>query len=301
VQYAVELGPYAAHADPRALGRLAREAEDAGWDGFFIWDALYHDAYDLPKPDPWIALAAVAMSTERIRLGPMVTPLPRRRPWKVARETVTLDHLSQGRLILGVGIGDPSDREFGWFGEETDYKVRARMLDEALDILVGLWSGRPFSYNGQHYHLHEVTFLPTPLQAPRIPIWVGGWWPNKPPLRRAARWDGVHPGKLTGPMSPQEVRDMIAYINAHRTVQGPFDVAIAGRTPGDDPAQGAQIVAPMAEAGATWWIEGLGPESTHIPTPDEVWPIDEIERRIRQGPPKAGTGGLSTPAPAAPG
>jgi alkanesulfonate monooxygenase SsuD/methylene tetrahydromethanopterin reductase-like flavin-dependent oxidoreductase (luciferase family) len=286
MQYAVELGPYAAHADPRALGRLARTAEDAGWDGFFIWDAMYHDAYDLPKPDPWIALAAVAMSTERIRLGPMVTPLPRRRPWKVARETVSLDQLSGGRLILGVGIGDPPDREFGWFGEETDPKVRAQMLDEALEIIVGLWSGQPFSYAGQHYHLHEVTFQPTPVQQPRIPIWVGGWWPNKPPMRRAARWDGVHQGQLSGAFTPREVRDLRAYIATHRTASGPFDVAIAGSTPGDDPVQGAALVASFAEAGVTWWIEGIGPDSTDVPSAGDVWPIAAMERRIAQGPPR---------------
>ncbi len=288
MRYAIKLGPYADHADPRRLAALAHDAEVARWDGFFIWDAMLHDGHGLPKPDPWIALAAIAMCTERLRFGPMVTPLARRRPWKVAREAATLDHLSGGRLILGVGLGDPSDEEFGWFGEPTDYRVRARMLDESLRILDGLWSGQPFSYQGEFYTLHEMTFLPRPVQRPRIPIWCGGWWPNKPPMRRAARWDGVQPGKLSGPLTPQEVREMVAYIMAHRADAAPFDVAVPGVTPGDDPAGGAALVAPFIEAGATWWIEDCGPDSfAHAPdAQDGPWPIAAIERRIRQGPPR---------------
>ena len=133
------------------------------------------------------------------------------------------------------------------------------MLDEGLAILDGLWSGRPFGYQGEHYTLHEVTFLPPPVQRPRIPIWVGGWWPNKRPMRRAARWDGVTPGKLSGPMTPDDVRELVAYVIAHRASQEPFAVCVPGITPGDDPAAGAAHVAAFAEAGATWWIEDLRP------------------------------------------
>jgi alkanesulfonate monooxygenase SsuD/methylene tetrahydromethanopterin reductase-like flavin-dependent oxidoreductase (luciferase family) len=286
--YATNMGPYGDHADPRRLATLARDAEEAGWDAFFIWDSMGHAPLALPMPDPWIALAAVALATERLRLGPMITPLPRRRPWKVAREAATLDHLSGGRLILGVGLGDPSEEEFGWYGEETAYTGRAEMLDEGLAILDGLWSGRPFGYQGEHYTLHEVTFLPPPVQRPRIPIWVGGWWPNKRPMRRAARWDGVTPGKLSGPMTPDDVREMVAYVMAHRASQEPFAVCVPGITPGDDPAAGAAHVAAFAEAGATWWIEDCGPErfSSFRDAARPVWPAQEIEHRIRQGPPR---------------
>ena len=163
---------------PQPLARLAREAEAAGWDGFFIWDVFGGDsAAPAPVVDPWIALAAIAATTERIRFGPMVTPLPRRRPWKLAREAASLDQLSGGRLILGVGIGTPPE-EFARFGEQVDPRIRAEMLDEGLEVLTGLWSGEPFSFQGRHYRVEEATLLPRPVQQPRIPIWVGGTWPR---------------------------------------------------------------------------------------------------------------------------
>jgi alkanesulfonate monooxygenase SsuD/methylene tetrahydromethanopterin reductase-like flavin-dependent oxidoreductase (luciferase family) len=168
--------------DAQTLARLALEAEMAGWDGVFVWDCLSGNPENEPEKqaiyDPWIALAAIAMSTRRVRLGTMVTPLSRRRPWKVARETVTLDHLCQGRLILPVGLGSTIDAGFSKVGEEMDRKIRAEMLDEGLAILAGLWSGQPFSYIGQHYQVQEMTFLPPPVQQPRIPIWVVGAWPR---------------------------------------------------------------------------------------------------------------------------
>src|SRR5919205_126195 len=170
MRYAINLG---AVADPQTLGEMARLAEDAGWDGIFLEDYIvYQGRQDIPTYDPWVALAAMAVRTERIRLGTEVMPLARRRPWKVARECVTLDHLSNGRLILGVGLGDSGDINFTHFGEETDARRRAKMLDEALDVLVGLWSGEAFSFEGEYYHLREVKLLPTPIQKPRIPIWV---------------------------------------------------------------------------------------------------------------------------------
>ncbi|MGH2600141.1 MAG: LLM class flavin-dependent oxidoreductase, partial [Dehalococcoidia bacterium] len=178
--------------DARTLAELAVVAEESGWDGVFLEDYIvYQSRQDIPTYDPWVALAAMALRTQRIRLGTMVTPLARRRPWKLAREAVTLDHLSGGRLTLCVGAGDSADVSFTHLGEAADIKQRATMLDEGLEVLAGLWSGEPFSYVGQHYQVREVRFLPRPLQQPRIPIWVGGGYPNRGPVRRAARWDGA--------------------------------------------------------------------------------------------------------------
>jgi alkanesulfonate monooxygenase SsuD/methylene tetrahydromethanopterin reductase-like flavin-dependent oxidoreductase (luciferase family) len=265
------------YGDPRLLAELACEAEAAGWEGFFIWDHIKWPA-QAPAADPWVALAAMAMRTERIRLGTLVTPLPRRRPWKLARETLTLDQLSGGRLILGVGSGYFMDEEFAAFGEETDAKIRAAKLDEGLDILTGLWSGEPFSYAGTQYQVKDVCFTP-PVQRPRIPIWVAGTWPLKAPFRRAARWDGVVPiGRdFEKPLTPADIRDIAAYIKEHRAGTEPFEVACGGQTSGRDAAEDATIVAPYAEAGLTWWLESRLP-----------WlnALAEVRERIRKGPPK---------------
>src|SRR5689334_13471095 len=179
---------------------MARDAEAAGWDGFFLWDHVI--LWPTPTCDPWVALAAVALATERVRIGPLVTPLPRRRITKLARETVTLDHLSNGRLVLGVGIG-LGPWEWEYLGEETDLRTRGAMLDEGLELLTKLWSGEPVMHEGRFYTCRgdkgpndptpiPTPFLPRPVQ-PRIPVWVAGTWPKKPPFRRAARWDGVVP------------------------------------------------------------------------------------------------------------
>ncbi len=194
------------------------------------------------------------MSTKYIRLGTTVTPLPRRRPWKLAREALTLDHLSNGRLILGVGLGGQKDPlNFDRFGEVTDMRQRAEMADEALDILVGLWSGEPFSYNGKHYQVKEVTFLPKPVQQPRIPIWVGGGWPGKP-IQRAVRFDGFIPYKNTDmpgqwkDIQPDEVRTIKAYLEKHRAASTPFDLAFGGRQRSADWEQDRAHIRAMAQA-----------------------------------------------------
>jgi alkanesulfonate monooxygenase SsuD/methylene tetrahydromethanopterin reductase-like flavin-dependent oxidoreductase (luciferase family) len=278
VYFGLSLPNLGVYGDPRLLADLAQEAEAAGWDGFFLWDSLLADReHPQPVVDPWVALAAVATATRRLRLGPMVTAVARRRPWKLARETVTLDHLSGGRLILGVGLGDPAEAEYGAFDEPTDPRVRAQRLDEGLAVLAGLWSGQPFSFMGEHYRVREATFLPPPTQQPRIPIWVGGWWPNKAPMRRAARWDGAFPGKLDGTLTPDEIRAIIAYIERHRPSNRPFDVVVGGTTPGDDRAAAAARTATYAEAGATWWVESFAESA---PSPDGA------RARIRQGPPR---------------
>lgn len=263
--------------NPKTLSELASDAEEAGWDGFFIWDHIILDRkWKVLFVDPWVALTAIAMKTERIRVGTLVTPLARRRPWKLARETVSIDHISNGRLILGVGLGVP--RDFEAFGEEANNKIRAEKMDEALDVLTGLWTGKPFSYSGKHYQLDEVTFLPKPVQAPRVPIWVACMWPNKRPLRRAARWDGVVPISVDWPkdLTPYDVKKIVAHMASYRTDPRPFDVCVLGTTP-SNPEKGAEIVQPYVEAGATWWSESIN---------DMQFSFEEMRERIRQGPPR---------------
>jgi alkanesulfonate monooxygenase SsuD/methylene tetrahydromethanopterin reductase-like flavin-dependent oxidoreductase (luciferase family) len=263
------------YCNARLMAELAHEAEDSGWDGFFIWDHV-GAAWPPPIADPWILLAAMGMSTNRITLGPIVTPIPRRRPSKLARETVTIDHLTDGRLVLGVGIGSDMGHEYSCFGEPTDDKLHGEMLDEGLDVLMGLWSGEEFSYQGKHYTVDGARFLPTPVQQPRIPIWVAGVWPNKKPFRRAARWDGVCPMGKDGPMTPDDFRYMLAFIREYRTSDAPFDVIHGSDTPGKDPAEDAAIMAPYAEAGVTWWCESFNWEHT----------IEQVRERVRKGPPR---------------
>ncbi|MGH7863673.1 MAG: LLM class flavin-dependent oxidoreductase [Candidatus Binataceae bacterium] len=278
MRFAIDFPQFGPYADPRLLAELAREAEDSGWDGFFIWDHV-QVGWPHPVADPWIALAAVAMATKRIRLGALVTPIFRRTPWHFARETVTLDHLSQGRLVVGVGIATDIFKELSTFAYPLDDKVRAQMLDEGLAIVTGLWSGQPFAFDGKHYHVSETTFLPTPVQAPRIPIWVAGTWPLKPPFRRAARFDGVVPmlADIEKALTPDDVRAMIKFIGAQRSSNHPFDVLIAGSTAGADRAADSAKVAAYSDAGATWWVESILPWKR---------PLDEARKRNRSGPPR---------------
>ncbi len=287
MNYGLYLPNFGIYGDARVLADLARAAEAAGWDGFFIWDHIAPEDPALPAVDPWVALTAIAMSTSRLRLGTTVTPLPRRRPWKVARETVSVDRLSGGRLILGVGIG-LGQGEWDYLGEEPDQKVRGAMLDEALDILLGLWSGEPFRYEGQHYHIEHAQFRPTPVQQPRIPVWVGGFWPNKAPFRRMARWDGMFPlFEAHGPEQILLLQEAVAFVQAQRTtagLDGPFDVVNLGVTPGDNPAESAGRVQAAAEAGVTWWLELLMPEVYGF-DPGDAAALAVIQQRIRQGPP----------------
>jgi alkanesulfonate monooxygenase SsuD/methylene tetrahydromethanopterin reductase-like flavin-dependent oxidoreductase (luciferase family) len=257
--YGVNVPAFGDFADPYVLAELAHAAEQAGWDGFCIWDHIVFDPSFHPMLDPWIGLATVALHTARVPLGTMITPLARRRPWKVVRETVTLDRLSQGRLIFSVGLGDPVQWDFGLFGEQTDAKFRAQQLDESLAIFTGLWHGEPFHYHGDHYQVQEVIFRPRSVQVPRIPIWVGGWWPNTPPLRRAARWDGVVPGKWGDGLTCDDWRELLAYIAQHRTSAGPFDAVPSGRTTGIHTQQDLDMVAAYADAGITWLIEDINP------------------------------------------
>jgi alkanesulfonate monooxygenase SsuD/methylene tetrahydromethanopterin reductase-like flavin-dependent oxidoreductase (luciferase family) len=283
MRYAVNMPNFGTCADPAVAVSLARDAEAAGWDGFFVWDHVLVDpGWEVPIADPWIILAAIASVTRRIRLGPMVTPLPRRRPIKLARETTTLDHLSHGRLTLGVGLGWPSEAEFGWFGDEVDLATRGSMLDEGLAILEGIWSGRPFEHEGPHFRVRRAAFLPRPLQEPRIPVWVAAMRPFRdPPLRRAARWDGViATSDSYDPVTPDELRDAVGRCLRHRAPDaGPFDVAVSATTPADDPARAAETVAAYGPAGLTWWHEIVSPM---------LGSVEAMRERILAGPPTAG-------------
>ncbi len=272
MRYAISVPNGGPWSDPLRLGELAHIAEEEGWDGVFIEDYLVWQGHqDVPTYDPWIALAAMALRTSRVRLGPMVTALPRRRPWKVAREAVSLDHLSNGRLILGVGLGDTSvfirDPSLTGFGEAVDARQRAGMLDEGLEVIAGLWSGKPVKYDGEYYRVDGVAFLPLPVQSPRIPIWVGGGWPLHGPSLRAARWDGSclykHPaaGSKDQDITPDDVRALKAFVERHRTASTPFDICLGGERRGSDEEAERARIGSLAEAGATWWTEYFPPET----------------------------------------
>lgn len=266
-------------AEPANFVELAGVAETAGWDGLFVWDHLvFVDGFALA--DPWVLLTAAAAATERIRLGPMVTPLPRRRPWEVARQTTTLDRLSGGRLVLGVGLGTPPETEFGWFGDVEDLAVRAEMLDESLDVIRGLWSGEPYAFSGRHYQLHEMTFRPVPVQQPRIPIWAAGTWPNPAPFRRAARCDGVFPlDDASGgmePLTPAQFAEITAFINEHREDPGaPFDVIVG--VPQPHLGVWLSSVAEEYRAAGVTWVHAI-PEMRQEP--------QAFLEAVSQGPPR---------------
>jgi alkanesulfonate monooxygenase SsuD/methylene tetrahydromethanopterin reductase-like flavin-dependent oxidoreductase (luciferase family) len=270
--------------DVQIVPGLAAEAEAAGWDGVFIPDCInidprFNGGVPMPADDPWIVLAAVAIRTERIRFGTMITPPSRRRPWKLARELTALDRLSNGRVILPVGLGALDDQGFGAVGEATDRKTRAELLDETLDILRGLWSGESFSYEGRHYQVENLAFAPTPVQHP-IPIWCVGLWPVERSMRRAARYNGLLPNirKPDGSMeiTPDDIRAMRDWLDARRDTSKSFDIVMEGSTPADDRAALDQV-APYAEAGVTWWLD-----SFWSPPND----ADAIRRRIVAGPPR---------------
>jgi alkanesulfonate monooxygenase SsuD/methylene tetrahydromethanopterin reductase-like flavin-dependent oxidoreductase (luciferase family) len=244
--------------DARTVAELAHVAEESGWDAIFTYEVLW-------GVDAWVALAAAAMRTQRIRLGTMLTPLPRRRPWDLAGQTATLDDLSGGRVILSVGLGAIHE---GWTAFERDpgLQVRAELLDEGLDVLTGLWAGQPFAYEGRHYRVRPTDFSPPPpvVQRPRIPIWVVGVWPRPKSMRRAARYDGILPNYKprdgeAGELTPDVLREIVAWVREHRAAEGldvdSYEVLTEGVTPAADREAAAEIVRPWAGAGTTWWIE----------------------------------------------
>jgi alkanesulfonate monooxygenase SsuD/methylene tetrahydromethanopterin reductase-like flavin-dependent oxidoreductase (luciferase family) len=258
IKFGVHIPNFGHFGEPAAVVELAQVAERAGWDGLFLWDHIRweHDAW--PVVDPWIALAAAAHATNKLRLGTMITPLARRRPWKVARETVSLDRLSGGRVIFGAGLGWGSDVEFAALGDEADDRLRAAMLDEGLAVISGLWSARPFSFSGEHFTINDVTFLPGPLQTPRIPVWIAGLWPNRRPFRRAARWDGVFPERLSGgTLSPAEVADIAAFVREEGCDETSFDIAIGGYSTSSQSYE--EQFGAYERSGLTWWLERMDP------------------------------------------
>ncbi len=266
----------------RFCAEMSHEAEQAGWDGVFIPDAISIRTTEgiLSFEDPWVTLGAMAMCTNRVILGPMVTPVSRRRPWKLAREVLTLDHLSEGRIVLPVGLGSKDDLGFEAVGDTLDRKIRAELLDEGLAIIDGLWSGEPFSFQGKHYHIENIQILPKPVQQPRPPIWVVGVWPRAKSMRRILHWDGVLPAICNEQGEwrqtiPEDVHMIYDYVSAQRQDKGPFEIVLEGKT-STDPQKALEKLQPFIDAGMTWWIETMwsGPN----------YPED-IRARIRSGPP----------------
>ena len=270
-------------ADPLKAVEYALAAEAAGWDAFFVYESVW-------STDPWVTLSHIAARTKRIRLGTMLTPLPVLSPWKLAAETATLDVLSNGRVILAVGLGAP-DTGFANFGLPTDRKTRAERLDEGIAVVNGLWAGQPFHFEGKHYQLKETRFnpAPKPMQArngiPHIPTWVVGAWFREKSMRRVIKYDGLLPNPLDEsgnhrPITLDDVRGMYTWVKENRyeaSAETSFDIIVEGQSPGDDPDRQAEIVGGFAQAGATWWIEGMWGK-----------PLEQVFDRLRQGPPQKG-------------
>lgn len=276
---AMRFGFVMSAGDARDVADAAVLAEEAGWDAIFTWEAVW-------GVDAWVSLTAAAMVTSRIRLGTMLTPLPRMKPWDVASRASTLDRLSGGRVQLSVGLGALHE---GWTAFEPDEgrRVRAEKLDEGLAVYDGLMRGGPFSFSGRHYGVEPTTFMlpPPPVQRPRVPVWVVGAHPAPRSMARAARWDGLLPNYLTAegpaaPSGPEQLAEAVAACRAERTAAGlpwdGYDVVSEGTTqPG---TQGWTTVRPWAEAGATWWVE------SDWSAGDDA--VERLRSRIAAGPPR---------------
>jgi alkanesulfonate monooxygenase SsuD/methylene tetrahydromethanopterin reductase-like flavin-dependent oxidoreductase (luciferase family) len=264
VHHALFLPIFDELSDPRIVARLSAEAEETGWDGVFVWDHVVYSPPAAAVANPWVTMAAMAVATERVRIGPMVTPLPRRRPLSVAREMTTLDLLSSGRTTLGVGIASDHHRELSATGEVIGGRERGAMLDEALDVLTAAWSGQAVHHRGEHYVVDGLTILPRPAQRPHPPVWVGLRYGSQKPLRRAARFQGVFPVNVR---EPDQLAEVVAGVAEHREPDaGALDVVL-GMKPGTDPR-------PYEAVGATWWLEAFPVGST----------VDEVRAILRSGP-----------------
>ncbi|CAN5560841.1 LLM class flavin-dependent oxidoreductase [soil metagenome] len=256
--------------DVEILAELAQEAENTGWDGVFLWD---HLQVTEPTADPWVALTAMALATESIRLGTLVTPVPRRHIAKLAREVATLDRLSRGRMVLGAGSGYANLPDYSAFGDSGDAAARAAKLDEGLPVLAALWSGEPVDHRGQHFTVTTAGFAPT-VQRPRVPIWTAATAGAAKPLRRAARWDGMICAHEYGlEVAPDDLRAMVSAVKSQRTQDTPFDIIRFGHTAD---AHDVSIVEACAQAGATWWMESTFPA---------LGTLEQVRDRLRSGPP----------------
>lgn len=261
MKWGIFVPPFGELSDPRRVAELAALAERAGWDGFFLWDHILADP-GVPVAEAWTTLAAIAMATSSIRLGPLVTPLARRRPWTLARQVATVDQLSGGRLVLGIGLGWDGWDEFSSFGEQASPRARGQLLDESLGLLLALLSGREVSHQGPAYTVGAAPMLPGPVQRP-LPLWGACEWPHRRPLRRAARLQGCFPlfpadGEWPPPPSPADVTRVRAEL---RTLGAPdgHDLVVCGATHRMDPAARAEVVAGLPGAGATWLLERVPP------------------------------------------
>jgi len=259
---------------PQKVAKYAVIAEKSGWDGFFIWDSI-----GTRSVDPWVTLAAIAVQTETIKIGAMVTPIARRRPWKLAKEAISIDQLSNGRLIFGAGLGDTP--VFKPYGGETDPKVRAKMLDEGLEVLDRLWEGEEVNFEGEHYTVKGVKFE-RPVQRPRIPVWLGGLWPKRAPFRRAAKWDGMMPHTVRSVkpgerLELDEVQEIIAYIASHREGDmDDFEMVMLSYLP-ENKDEAVALVKSYHEVGVKWWCESVFEWRAEN--------VGEMEARIVAGPP----------------
>lgn len=283
------------YSDPANLVDLAQVAEQAGWDGYFICDHLLLDPDGmLPLADPSVVLGAIAAVTNRVIIGSMVTPVSRRRPWKLAKEFASLDQLSKGRLRIGVGLGG-LDQEFSNFGEDPDKKVLAKKTDEGLAIMEQLHRGEVVNFDGEMYQVKNARLLPGSVQRPRIPVWVGAMLPAKPGQRRAARWDGVMPHVMPANLeetqdisdvdmrllmspSPEQIREVVEFTSSLRETDDPFDVVACGVTDGLGPDATRRKLDAFEEAGATWWLEWLDcgrPET-----------FKKVREQVESGPPR---------------
>jgi alkanesulfonate monooxygenase SsuD/methylene tetrahydromethanopterin reductase-like flavin-dependent oxidoreductase (luciferase family) len=285
VRYSINIPNFGDFADARTVATVAAAAEAAGWDGLFVWDHVVHDKQrrkGQPFGDPWMLMTAAALATSRLRIGPLVTPVARRRPEQLARQVATLDALSGGRVIFGAGLGGPIDDEFASFGDTTDPVVLAERLDEGLELLTRYWTGETVDHDGPHFRVRSTELLPATVQRPRPPVWIAGYWPNRRPMRRAAEWDGAVPlfasARHGQAPSSDELRELVDYIAMQRGDRAaePYDVVVGGVS---ENSTAADLIGPLRDAGATWWDE------RQVQTNPDHYRAEPVLRRIEAGPP----------------
>lgn len=280
MKFAINIPNYSHFSNPDNIVSFAKEVEASGWDGLFIWDhlQLYPKYFrGMNFIDPYVAMTLIAYESSKLILGPYITPLSRRRPWQVYRQLVSIDHISKGRAMLGVGLGTPAEFDFAAFGDADVNKIRAELLDEGLEIIHLLSSGEEISYQGKHYQLSKVQLLPKPYNG-FIPIYIAGQWPNKPPFRRGARYNGILPISNNWPetLSPDEIATISEYITQFRDSTQPFEVFAGGTSVGKSRDERRELIEAYAKAGATWWCEDM-----------DTWGFEfaELLDRVREGPP----------------